>query len=355
MNVHPYIKKLVDSDTINKNSKRFYVRNLQYLCKLTKLPLDELVTRPKTVYTAIRKKYGEHATRKNLLGTVRALFKHNPDLEVQYPAAAQKWQKYLHQESKIVSERILSGEPSDRERLNWIHWRDVVAKERELAQTAYGSMDHLLLAMYVLIEPGRQDYFAVALLERQPKDATKGNYIIMPTNTLVLNVYKTSKSYRMYRRDLPPELMNIIRESLRLKPRQYLFVQDNGHPYYLRNSFTKYTNRVLERLFGKNFTVSMLRHSFISEGIDFNKSSPGDIIQTAKNMHHSVAMQQMYRRIIDKDKDDSSDDEEARSTPKAAVVTTPPHPTPVAPPPQKKYQITQESRFKEQNYIDVPL
>ncbi|NBS69140.1 hypothetical protein EBT31_09535 [bacterium] len=95
--------------------------------------------------------------------------------------------------------------------------------------------------------------------------------------------------------------MRIIHESLRQNPRKFLFVQDNGEPYRRRNSFTKFSNRVLERIFGRNFTVSMIRHSFISEGIDFNKSPPGQLFDIAKNMHHSVAMQQLYRRHVDSD------------------------------------------------------
>ena len=93
-------------------------------------------------------------------------------------------------------------------------------------------------------------------------------------------------------------MTSLIRESLRRRPRKFLFDQEDGTPYLKRNSFTKFSNRVLERLFGKKFTVSMMRHSFISEGVDYNESTPGALFETARHMHHSIAQQQLYRRKV---------------------------------------------------------
>ena len=341
--VHPYFQALAAAD-VSKSSKRQYVRNLQTLCRDTKFSLEEIVMSPKKVYMYLLKQYQNAQTRRNFIAAVRSLFKHVPDLECEYATAAKRWGDLQAREGDAVSERILKGEPSDRERHNWVRWSDVVAKERELAATEYGSIEHLLLAMYVLIEPGRQDYNAVALLSREPSDPAKGNYIIMPTSTLVLNVYKTAKVYNQYRRELPSELMNIIHTSLRRQPRQFLFVQEDGTPYLRRNSYTKFSNRTLERIFDKKFTVSMLRHCYISEGIDFNKSTPGEIFTAAKHMHHSVAQQQLYRRFVD------SEEEEQPQSKNTYQVVQIARPTPTPPPSRKS-----TSTFKEQSYIDIPL
>jgi hypothetical protein len=47
--------------------------------------------------------------------------------------------------------------------------------------------------------------------------------------------------------------------------------------------------------------VSLLRHSFISS-TDFNEATPKELIQKAKNMTHSLLMQQMYRRRLPTEK-----------------------------------------------------
>jgi integrase len=145
------------------------------------------------------------------------------------------------------------------------------------------------------MEPVRADYGNVALVDRP---LPGGNYIVMPTHTLVLNEYKTKTKYGTFHRNVPQELMDIIRLSLQRHPRQYLFVDESGRPYELQNSYTKFANRLLKNIFGKSVTISLLRHSFIS-GIDFNRTTPAQLMEISHNMMHSMVMQQLYRRQVE--------------------------------------------------------
>lgn len=348
MVVHPYFEAIVAAD-ISKTTKRNYVRHLINLSKATGRSLEDLVRRPKSSYALISEKYPNVQSRRTMIVAIKSVFKHVPELQCDYPKAYKKWHQYFKVMDTEVTSRIMAAEPTDRERVNWVHWADVVAKERELGQVAYGSEDHLLLSMYVLIEPGRQEYNALYIVDKKPGDMTRGNFIILPQDvetpaTLVLNEYKTSKTYSTYQRELPSALTGVIRESLRQRPRKYLFTQDDGTPYLKRNSFSKYSNRTLERLFGKKFTVGLLRHSFISEGIDFARSLPGELFDAAKHMHHSISQQQLYRRRVD--------------PVSGSVSTPPPTPTvilsqdtrPSSPPPAPKKK---KKSFVPQGYIDV--
>ena len=74
----------------------------------------------------------------------------------------------------------MSAELTERERVSWVDWSEVVAAERELRETEYASWDHLMLAMYSLIEPVRQNFGNVALLESDPGGAQAVNFIVMP-------------------------------------------------------------------------------------------------------------------------------------------------------------------------------
>lgn len=300
--VHPYFQAIKNADIAN-NSKRLYIRHLINITKLTGRTLEELLQRPRSSYAIISEKYPNVQTRRSMLISIKSMFKHVPELQCKHPKAYKKWHKLFKELDVQVTNRIMAAEPTERERANWVRWADVVAKERELAQSEYGGQDHLLLAMYVLIEPGRQEYNALAILDKKPSDITRGNFIILPPNQelpaiMVLNDYKTAKTYSTYQRELPPALTAVIRESLRQRPRKFLFTQDDGSPYLKRNSFSKYSNRTLERLFGKKFTVGLMRHSYISEGIDFTHSLPGQLFDAAKHMHHSIAQQQLYRRRV---------------------------------------------------------
>lgn len=297
------INGIRNSEKLSDNTKGQYVERLTTLSKAMGKPVEWFVTHPKEVAEFVQAKYACPLTQRSFVVAIKALFHHNPDLKLTHSKYFNAYGLYQNAMSQEVHERYMNAEPSTKERQNWVTWPEVLAKERELAATEYGSTNHLLLAMYCLIEPLRQDYGAVRILvDKRPAPYSKSNYLIISpdasTGTLILNEYKTAKSYGAFERALPPNLMKIIRQSLLKQPRAYLFVDESGDAYASKNSYAKFSNRVLRKLFGKSFTVSMMRHSHISN-IDFNASTPGQLMQTSKNMTHSLAMQQMYRRKVE--------------------------------------------------------
>lgn len=265
--------------------------------------LEWIACNPHDVLRRIVRTYSNAGTRRRLVAAVRGLFKYGGDLKERRPECHARWGRALEKLDAAQRERQLSAEPSKRERDNWVAWPRVLEKERQLAATDFGGFDHLLLAMYCLIEPLRQNFGRVRIYRAAPAEASSGeneNHLVLTPGgrgTLVLADYKTSKKYGTFRRDLPPELVAVIEKSLERFPRRYLFVDVEGNPYVHQNSFAKFSNRTLKKLFKKNFTVSLVRHSFIS-GLDFNEEVPAALFQKAKNMTHSIGMQQHYRRKV---------------------------------------------------------
>lgn len=299
--MHPYLQRIADNENLTPKSKAIYIGQLKRLSVVTGRTLEKMVRKPNSTYQRITAQYDNPRSLRTMIVAIKSLFKHNPTLRCEYPEAWERWHDKFKTIDAVVTDEVMRGEPTERERENWVHWADVVAKEQELARTQYASDHHVLLAMYTLIEPARQDYAQVFLTPRPPSDQTQGNYIILPPvgdATLVLNEYKTAKTYSTYTRVLPENLTAIIRASLARRPRQYLFTMRDGSPFS-KSSFIQYSNNILKRLFGRSFTVRMMRHSYISEGIDFNNSAPGDLFEAAKHMHHSVAQQQLYRRKVE--------------------------------------------------------
>lgn len=294
---------ILEADTLSQSSKTQYLEKLSTLTKLTGKPVEYLIDHPQHVFATIKRHYPSPLTQRAFIASIKALFHHNKDLKADKSEAYQLYTEYQAHASQTVTDRYMAAEPSEKERKNWVTWSDVLAKERHLAMTEYGSDAHLMLAMYCLIEPLRQDYGALRILvDRLPPDTARGNYLSIARDgswgRITLNTYKTAKKYGTYQRSLPLDLLAVIKASLVATPRAYLFVDDSGAPYKKTNSFTQFSNRTLRRIFGKNFTVSLMRHSHISN-IDFNASTPGELFQTSKNMAHSISMQQLYRRKVE--------------------------------------------------------
>ena len=111
---------------------------------------------------------------------------------------------------------------------------------------------------------------------------------------LVLMNHKTAGSHGRLLRVLPPKLTSVLVESLDANPRDYLFVNANGTPFTSNHSFTVWMGRLLSRVFGgRNVSVNMLRHSYVSS-VDYNNTSASSLARLAKAMGHSETVQRRY-------------------------------------------------------------
>jgi hypothetical protein len=305
-----FVEMIESSEDLRPKTRQIYIGTLRVLQKLCEGMHGEdgvpsfgwLVCNPKLVIRKIFKTYDNNNTRRRFIAAVRSLFKLDPEIKERYPGCDDKWKKSMTILDDAYREQAMSAQLTDRERKNWVPWSKILEKEAFLAETEYGSFDHLLLAMYCLIEPLRQNFGNVRIfIKTVPpvvEESADGNYIVMLGKhraDLVLNDYKTSSKYGTFQRNLPEKLVRIIEKSLTEYPRKFLFVDSDDAPYIKQNSFTQYSNRTLHRIFGVRITVSILRHSFISN-LDFNEELPSSLFQKAKNMGHSIGMQQQYRK-----------------------------------------------------------
>jgi len=301
---HPWIRSILAAD-ISNMTKEQYVRNAQTLQRLANgRGLEDVISHPKAMLKRIENAYQKLQTRKAMVSAVKAIFKYNPELKTEYEPHLQKWTDYFRTIDRAITQRVATAEPTEREIMNWVEWKDVLKKQQDMGLTEYGSIPHLLVSMYSLIEPVRADYGVVHIIytdDDVEKVPPESNYILMSHNPgeskLVLHSYKTSKKYGTFERSLPDQLVNIIAASLAKEPREYLFVDESGNPYARKNSYTRFANRTFERIFGKKFTISLMRHSFVSS-IDFNESTPLELMKHSRNMMHSIGMQQLYRRKV---------------------------------------------------------
>lgn len=164
---------------------------------------------------------------------------------------------------------------------------------------------------------------------KQSFDINTANYLYIDDNekmVLYLNKFKTYKKknkdkddeFIQIKEDIPTLIAQIIIKSLKILPRPYLFCTKYGskeqwEPYYKQNSYTTFFQSAFKLFFNiDKFTINDLRHSYVTNNIDFNTISNADIKLKAKLMGTSVRT--LFREYRDRnrlsDNRDDSDDED---------------------------------------------
>ena len=290
------IKTVYNNTSLSDWSIKTYTSNLKQLVEAYGKDIDYIIDHPEDVVTFINLRYDNNKTRKAHINAIHSLFKHAKDLRLRKPELYKKWDKYAKNINGLVNEHYKEQQATERQASNMIEWEEFLNKMKELGQKDYGGKKHLLLAMYGLEPPKRQDYGACRIFKREPSKEQKnlGNYIVLTESKaiLVMNDYKTSKTYNQQRFELVEDLRRIIQKSIDKYPREYLFVNPKNEPYTDRN-FTQFSNRALESIFGKNLTINLLRHMYVGYRLKKGMTYK-EMLELSERMGHSYVMQGQY-------------------------------------------------------------
>lgn len=170
---------------------------------------------------------------------------------------------------------------------------------RSLQIDSYRTMTaKLVIGMYTLIPPLRNDYNNVHIIDSVANNgvsnvASSVNTIANSTSsfnyyntvTRELKVYCT-KSKKYHCVTVPNELANIIAETLRFMPREYLFVTQHGKPFSntsnMYNQIIKHLRAVINE---DSFTINTFRHLYASKSFT---GTVQDRIAAQKGMLHNA-------------------------------------------------------------------
>lgn len=191
---------------------------------------------------------------------------------------------------------------SDTQKDNWISQQDVMKiyhdlerdtkhlfskpnlKMSELQQL----QDYIILSVYTLIPPRRlMDYTMFKIRNVNPET---DNY--MKGNKFIFNSYKTKNKYGKQEVSIPVRLRNIIQKWARKHTNDYLLFSEKGTPLPQSRLTQK-----LNKIFGKNISVNMLRHIFITDNVLDATPALQHLEKVAEDMGHSVETQQLYKKI----------------------------------------------------------
>lgn len=317
---------LRQSTGIAESSKAAYLLRLEKLGDLHKLlwphartqnHISDFILHAKQSIQELDSKDFESAyevrTRQSWCSAICALFRHTSCARRFGPLIISAWKQY----NKRLCEEIAAMESTNvrtqREERAKITLKEARDLELSLRKTEMGSPRHLLLAWHCLWPPNRGGdaglvWFVESKSEARSKFPGKNVLVWNPSAnlaTFLLTDHKTAKHVGTIERNLPPILIDIVRESLHQEqgqsPRECLFVSPlTGEPFHSEKSYTAWATRTLESLFQRPITINSLRHAFVN-ALDLQRMSTSKLDAVAKAMGHTIRTQQRSYRRVEKD------------------------------------------------------
>ena len=214
--------------------------------------------------------------------------------------------------------KVANHEKSDKQKENWLEWEDIQQVFKDLQNQVKALrlkvknkqktlspaekmifQDYLLLGLFVLQPPTRNDYADMLVMSRKEynklndTEKEESNFYIKDIkgkSSFIYTQYKTKKKYGNIERTVPQDLERIINAWLKINDTGYLLITRSGTPLSA-NGITKHLTRIFKKEVGKNIGSSMLRHVYLSSKYGEEVKSKKE---DAEGMMHSVDQQQDY-------------------------------------------------------------
>lgn len=295
--------RILEGKYTNKHTLNAYLNRIKTLkAKLDTTELFPILTDPDTYYPRLQKLYPSLTTRKNLLTPILALYREDDTLAREHTRAYERWKKLHDDLTKLQEAKIRRSEPEDKQVEKYTSYEEITAKYEELKKRGYHdterhSIQYLLLSILVYLRPKRADLGAVKIYKEKDPRLTTENYIVLRgkgASYLVMNLFKTSKYYQTVEEEFPEGLKRDIETSLARHPRDYLFRKDDGEPMS-NNTYSVFVKKTFEEFFGRATGVSLLRHIYITEKLEFDDMTLEEQNAEAKLMLHTSGLQRKYK------------------------------------------------------------
>lgn len=256
------IKLINDSPDLAAQSKTSYMSRIRTLQSLfPEKTLQWMCMNPDIVSTKIKESYSEEGSRKAYFVAIIAMMKLNPEI-VQLSGEV-KWKQIMSGVNKIIGSR--ENQASARQQAGYVAWEDILATRESMPRS---SVEYLFLSCYTMIPPVRADFSNLRIFRYKPDEHERSknpNYLQIADNkyTLILKEYKTAKTMGEYVNELPEDLCTVLRNYIK-DDQAYLFTGRGGEQFQSTQTYINWSNRLLQRVFKKPLTPTMLRHSYIT-------------------------------------------------------------------------------------------
>ena len=307
-----WLTAINESPTLSIQSKKSYVKHARALItasrELGPHSLSTVLFNMDTVLPRLAN-LPTHKLRSHLI-LILALFKRGEERRMFKRSDAhvtrhhRNWMEQLFKVNTKHRARLEENLPSDRELEAAASLQDWVNAHEQMQTVAPGSKDALLVAFHALALPplrgGDLSHVRIGehmsgnciYIDREERSLKNPNGV----GVLVIREHKTAHSYPELRRELPPELVELVLSSLKKEPRDWLFTAKSGAAFS-DSGFSTWKGRVFRAAFkGRPVTTNSLRHAFISE-TDRQHQSIKDARSLASAMGHSLQVQRQYVRL----------------------------------------------------------
>ena len=300
---------------LSDHSKKTYKSNLRSLFASTgKRDFEDVVRDIKGTAKTIADNANIH-TRFAQIGAVNMLFGRVPRFKAEgFADVAQEWGELQREVSEHYEREREQNKLTKAQEKKYMEipelqaiFNDNYAKFKESRATRTADPDAkwrlfvkrlLILALYALHPPVRQDYGCIRLYKTKKRH--DNNHIVLPTGTLVLTEYKTAHAYGRVESKLPEEVLDILKTSLAIEPRQWLFVKASERPYTHStkdtNSFSTLVNRSLGELAGRPVDVTSIRRAYTT-WLAEQRLTFAERRKIAEIMGHSVIQSMKYQVV----------------------------------------------------------
>jgi hypothetical protein len=286
---------------LTESSINLYMRNLKKLNDNDDFKNFNFLKKPEETFKKVEN-LKDNTKRQYLISVVSVLNSYGD----KYKPLRDKYYKLLKNLTTEIN-KTPTTEKTETQNKNWIEWDEILQiqnslkenlnnlKKKSITERQYMDLlKYVLLSLYIEIPPRRNlDWLKMLITFNSDTTDDKYNYLDLKNKQFIFNVYKTQKKGQL-KVDIPDNLMNIINLYLKYHPNitkkkdnVAFLVYQNGLALNKVNSIT----RLLNKIFNKNVSSSMLRHIYLSNKYgDTLKEQQKD----AELMSHSISTQKDY-------------------------------------------------------------
>ena len=285
------------SDVTHNNYKRDFNR----IIELLKCPETDIIpcfTDTRHVLDILRHTYSNVSTYKNMLTPIISLCKYDENFakSVDYKAYLAEMNNLRAIAKKNEIDKSNNGQTQP--------WSYYVKLRQQLEHIDQDNTRYLLLSIYTLLPPVRDDYGKVYVSQGETVPSEERSIYYVNTGRLVLCEYKTGKYYGIIDEIIPMRLQKIISQSLTKHPRKYLITKGSTvDQLYSSKQGGKLSSIFQSRFF--DFSINDLRHSLEDYIDQFHRSfTSGELIKIRHIMGHNASIGDLYTRKKSIDSDD---------------------------------------------------
>tara|TARA_R110000823_G_scaffold41998_1_gene110237 strand:+ start:746 stop:1624 length:879 start_codon:yes stop_codon:yes gene_type:complete len=276
---------------LSPGSVKTYIANLKRIGIETRSDIEKLKS-PEFLFDQFE---GEKlSTKRNMTSSALII------AMAEYPDNQEIWEPIRQRMFDLgteYNEEASKNQKSETQEKNWVKLGELKKIANKLLKENPKSQDSLIAGLYTMQPPTRLDFYDMEIKNGKAEMSDKKNYLVIHNTRrkeFVFNDFKTKNKYNQVIIKVNKDLNRVINKFLKLNPdRKYLLQKVRSPQPLSRNQLGKAIPIIFKET-GKNVTLNIIRHVYISEQVDLEALKKFQEI--AKSMMHSQSMQQEYAK-----------------------------------------------------------